>query len=106
MSLGRTLKASFSPHEIAIMGIVLSATLGIFGIIGIGTGRGGFGIMLWLAAAIIEMTFYQLSRCACGQSPIVRYHISMGGFEMPVWRLWPERECSGCGATLTGPEQA
>ena len=109
MSLSRILKDSFSSHEIAIMGTVLGYTLGIFGMIGLGTGRVAVGIILWLAAAIFVITFHELSRCSeCGKSPMHRTQGDLNWFEYMnyVFRLWPERECSGCGTPLTGPERA
>jgi len=110
MNLGRILKESFSPHEIAIMGLVLAYALGISGLVGIATGRVGFGIILWLTAAIISIAFHELSRCgACGKSPLRRTQGDLNWFEYYMTkyaiRLWPERECSGCGTSLTGPEQ-
>jgi hypothetical protein len=108
MSLGRILKDSFSPHEIAILGIVMTYALGGIALVAMFIGRFGFGIFLWLAAAIFWVTFYELSRCnGCSKSPMRRTQGDLNWLEYMnyVFRLWPERDCSNCGASLTGPEQ-
>jgi hypothetical protein len=105
MSLGRRLRSSFSPYEIAVMGQVVPWILAASGLVAIGAGHIGGGMILWLTVVPAAFAFETASRCpVCGKPPLHKPANGRDAFWLwltkRLYRLWPERRCSDCGAVL------
>jgi hypothetical protein len=104
MSLGRLLKSTFSPYEIAAIGLVGALILALIGTLALATGLVGLALILMLPVVPIAFAVEEWSRCpVCGKPPIVRQGHDRDRFASVFLRrrrIWPETTCSECGTPL------
>ena len=99
------LRAAFSRYELAVIGYVLTCVLAGGGVLFVFLGYWG-GLILWLLALPTLFFFHAVSACpTCGKYPGHYYPLGEHGWpgkRLRFKRLWPERQCSGCGTALDG----
>ena len=105
MSPKRLLRDNFSPYEICLMQLFLGYGLGLAALIAMGTGQLGGGLILFVLTLVVVLVLHHIGRCpVCGKSPMHREPGELGWFALYVmnyrFRLWPERQCSGCRTAL------